>query len=117
MSEEAQEIGAAEVVPAPERPSVKRDPRRAGSKGGKSMRHVALIGLGANLPAISLKSHGDRLRLLEAVAEAIAHGRTSALVAQTLLAAVREARAESLSELEALVQRQAREIDRLRGGA
>jgi hypothetical protein len=49
------------------------------------------------------------------VLSAVVRGRTSALAAQTALAAVKEARSEAHAELERLLQAQAQEIERLRG--
>jgi hypothetical protein len=118
---EAQVMGRADVVPVPmtqngELTAAGR--KRAGnSLGGKAKRAVALIGLGqANLPSINLRSSDAQLRLLEAVADAVANGRTSSLVATTLIQTVRAAREVLHSDQEALLQAQAREIERLRGG-
>lgn len=79
-----------------------------GQKGGKRARHVALIGLGAPLPVISLKSSADRMAVLEAVLSAVAEGRTSGMVAQTIISLVRAAnelarhdQEDALAELEA----------------
>jgi hypothetical protein len=94
--------------------------RRAGnSNGGKAKRAVALIGLGLppeRMPILDLRTHEARLSLLEAIAQAVALGKTSGLVAQTLVTVVREARAESNAELERLVQAQAQRIHELEAG-
>jgi hypothetical protein len=107
---------AAETAPTP--PHVKHPAKRAaGRKGGSNGRAVALIGIGGPLPTVELKTHQDRMAVLEAVLVAVAQGKTSGLTAQTLLAAVREARAESNAELELLVQQQARKIAELENGS
>jgi hypothetical protein len=92
--------------------------RRGGAKGGKAgKRHVALMGLDIALPDnLDLKSHADRMGVLEAVATAIAKGRTSALVAQTLVTVIREARSEAESAWQKLAERQAQVIEALRSG-
>jgi hypothetical protein len=92
-----------EVSSAPGRDAdlVKREPRRAGSKSGKAgKRHVALMPLGVDLCSPSLKTHEDRLRVLESVAHAVATGKCSGLTATTLVSIVREARAEANADLE-----------------
>jgi hypothetical protein len=88
--------------------------RRGGQKGGKTARHVALIGLPDALPTLSLRTSADRMAVLEAVLAAVARGKTSGMVAQTIISVVREARADATAELEAVAQAQAREIERLR---
>jgi hypothetical protein len=65
--------------------------RKGGSKGGKTARHVALIGLGQPLPVVSLKSNADCRAVLEATLMAVAEGRTSGLVAATIVSIVRAA--------------------------
>jgi hypothetical protein len=115
--------GAAET--APTAPAVNITPKtpegaarqRAGRRrGGSNGRAVALIGLGQELPTVSLRTHEDRMSVIEAVVSAVAGGKTSGLVAQTLLAAVREARTDSTAELERLVQLQAQRIQELEAG-
>ena len=89
--------------------------RRGGSKGGKTARAVALIGLGVDeLPTLDLTTAASRLALLEATLSAVVRGKTSGLVASTVIALVKEARCEAMAELERLVQAQAAEIERLR---
>ena len=109
-----------ETAPQPDdiKPAdARRIARLAGSKGGKRNRNqVPLVGLGAPLPVVSLKTHADRLAVVEAVVAAVAEGRTSGLTAQTILAAIREARAEANHELETLVQQQARRLAELEEG-
>jgi ABC-type multidrug transport system fused ATPase/permease subunit len=51
----------------------------------------ALIGLGDELPTVSLRTVDDQLRILEAVAAAVAKGKTSGLVAHPLVTIVRAA--------------------------
>ena len=99
---------------------VKRDPRAAGRlgglKGGKRNRHqVMLLGLGVPVAErLDLDTHGDRKALIAAVVAAVSGGKCSALTAQTLLAAVREARTEAAEAWEALARRQHDMIEELR---
>jgi hypothetical protein len=88
-----------DVSIAPKSPAGAARQRRGRSKGGQTGRTVALIGLGADLPAITLRTSDDQLRLLEAVAEAVAKGKTSGMVATTLVAVVK-------AELEQAADRQ-----------
>jgi hypothetical protein len=85
--------------------------RQRGSKGGRNARAVALIGLGSPLPVVSLKTAADRLSVLEATLAAVAEGKTSGMVAQTIVTIVRAAGEtarhdadEQLQELERRVQ-------------
>jgi hypothetical protein len=86
--------GHPEVQGSPSPETVKQIKRRAGSKGGHAPRAVAVIGL--NLPAeqtptIDLKTAAAQIAVLEAVALALVRGKTSGLVAQSLIAAVKAA--------------------------
>jgi hypothetical protein len=69
-------------------PSVKSPEarRKAGNaKGGSNGRHTVLVGRGFDVPVtVNLKTDESRMRLLEAVADAVIRGRTSALAAATL---------------------------------
>jgi hypothetical protein len=110
---------AAEQAPSPPTGKVMPTPaqrRRGGSKGGKTARHVALLGLGAPLPTLSLKSSDDRMSVLQAVLEAAAEGRTSGLMAQVIISLVREARAEAQNELEKTAQLLAERVAELESG-
>jgi hypothetical protein len=83
--------GRAEVVRVEVAGDVKQQKRRAGSKGGHAPRAVALIGLGDPLPVVSLKSSADRMAVLEAVLSAVARGRTSGMVASTIVSIIKAA--------------------------
>ncbi len=110
--------GRADLAPATTSTSEKPTPTRAqasegGRKGGRSARHVSLIGLGDLAPArIDLRSTESLQSLLEAIGTAVALGRTSSLVATTLIQVVRTARElladgkdDRVRELEARLER------------
>jgi hypothetical protein len=107
-----------EISPAPDPALVKA--RQSGQKGGrmaKRNRHsVLLLGLGVPVPPLDLATREGRFALLGAVVEAVSGGKCSALTAQTLLAAVREGRAEAGEQWERLAHRQAEMIEELRSG-
>jgi hypothetical protein len=85
------------------------------SKGGRRVRLNRLLAdMGLAVKSLDLSSSTARLKLLEAIAESVAKGRCSSTAATTLLAVIKEARAESDRELEKVAQAQAAEIDRLR---
>jgi hypothetical protein len=85
------------------------------SKGGKRVRLNRLLAdMGLSVRALDLKTADSRMKLLEAIAESVAKGRCSSTAAMTLLAVVKEARAEANNELAQVAQAQAVEIDRLR---
>jgi hypothetical protein len=114
--EHAADVPAAKPGPTP----TQRIARLAGSKGGRNARAVALLGLGLpadQMPALDLRTSDARLRVLEAVAQAVALGKTSGLVATTLVSIVREARADANDELSRLVQAQAARLAELESGA
>jgi hypothetical protein len=106
---DVQETRPAEVEPVAPSTRIKQAKRRAGSKGGKAPRAVALIGLGLpaeQTPAINLRDADAQIALLEAVALAVATGRTSGMVASSLVAIVKAAnqvlmsdQAEEIAEL------------------
>jgi hypothetical protein len=74
--------GAAPVADVPAEKSTAARRRRAGNRsGGLHQRQAALIGLGSELPVVSLRTHEDRMAVIEAVVAAVAGGRTSGLVA------------------------------------
>ena len=106
---------AAAVSIAPTSPAGAARQRKGRRKGGSNGRAVALIGLGAPLPTVELRTTAQRMAVLEATLQAAAEGRTSGLLAQVLISVVREARAEAQDHLERLAQAQAQEIERLRG--
>jgi hypothetical protein len=127
MSDQNQpDIGQRDAGPEGAPPSVGIVPKspeavarqRAGRRrGGQNPRAAALIGLGGPLPVVSMRTHDERMSVLEAVAAAVAAGRTSGLTAQVLLAAVREARSEANDALEKLVQAQAARLAEIEAGA
>ncbi len=82
---------AGKLVPAPKTAAAAARRRAGHSSGGKHMRNAALIGLGDELPTNSLRTADDQLRVLEATLVAVAKGRTSGMVAQTILALVKAA--------------------------
>src|SRR6266576_241724 len=90
-----QSNGPADLAPEPVTQRGEMDAaarKRAGnSKGGKAKREVTLVGLGTEVAA-RVRTSEDQLRLVEAVVDAVAKGKTSALVASTILAAVKTAR-------------------------
>lgn len=69
---------------------------------------MALIGLGDPLPVVSLKSGADRMAVLEAVLGAVARGRTSGLVATTIVSIVKVANELARGDQE----EQVRELER-----
>jgi hypothetical protein len=71
--------------------------------------HLAIEGL-------DLRSTDGRMAVLEAVAQAVATGRTSALAASTLVGIIKEARVEGESAWERLARKQAAAIEALRSG-
>jgi hypothetical protein len=103
--------------PAPAPPTEKSSPaarRRAGnSSGGKHQRQAALIGLGQELPVVSLRSSSDRMAILEATLGAVAAGKTSGLVAQTIISLVRVANELARGDQEDAVQELERRVDEL----
>jgi hypothetical protein len=97
-------------------PLTREQRRRGGQKAGKLPRHVNLVGLGIPLPTLSLKASDDRLAVLQATLEAVATGKTSGLAAQTVIAIIKEARAESQNELEKTAQLLAERVAELESG-
>jgi hypothetical protein len=113
MSENAHEThnsDAALALPAGAEKSTAAARRRAGNrKGGLAKRAVALIGLGQDLPTLSLRSADDQLRVLEATLEAVARGKTSGLVCASIVSLVKAANqilvTEQAAEIAALQER------------
>jgi hypothetical protein len=98
---EATGTGQMNATPAPSaalgRPMPTRAQARAGgSKGGRrSRQNVLLIGIEGLPPALELRTAEQRFSVLEALAGAVARGKTSALAATTLVQIIKEARAEA----------------------
>jgi hypothetical protein len=91
--------------------------RRAGnSSGGKHQRQVAVIGLGDALPVAHLRTAEDHLAVLEAVLSAVARGKTSGLVAQTIIATVKAASQILAQDQAAQIQELTRRVEDLLGG-
>jgi hypothetical protein len=77
---------------------------------------VVLLGLGLppeELPPPTLRTSEDQLRVLEAVVAALAKGRTSGLVASSIIAAVKAASAITLADQSAQIAELERRVSEL----
>ena len=90
--------------------------RMAGKKGGSSKRQVAVMGLGLapeEMPEIDLRSSDSQLAILEAVVRALALGKTSGLVATSIVQAVKAAGVILATDQQAQLDELTRQVEQL----
>ena len=92
--------------------------QKGGQKGGSmGKRMVLLMPMDLGIAdGLDLRSTDGRMSVLEAVAVAVAKGRTSALAATTLAGIVKQAREEAEAGWEKLATKQAEVIESMRRG-
>ena len=103
--------GKSDVTPAPVAQNIStRATRTSRRRGGQTGRTVALVGLGdTELPELDLRTNASRFAILEATLTAVVRGKTSGMVAASVVSIVKlaheMARTDQQDQIAALERR------------